>query len=224
MQVRPPSNQPGSTHPRARNITAYTLLCFGLAGLILGFTFGGFIGHIPAGQTAGAPSSVTTTPAIAQHSPVVTVSPTPENQFIGDPSIGSYSDTETADGTTSYTLSAQIVDKTQKPIQVTDATCKLWLTGDAGATDNALKDNNYAIPSQVNSLTTTFPSETQGALNFTAPSQQVQPCVANGKTNWTYTLAPGVAAGNYFLAVLADWKGIHYSWYFVQITVPKANN
>jgi hypothetical protein len=226
MQARPPNKQQVSTNQRAVTVATSTLLCFGLAGLIFGFAFGGFIGRSPGSSTASAKTPTASAPVISNHSPGVTATATPENVLIDTPSIGAgdYSTLETADGTTSYTFSAQILDKTtHQPIQATDVTCKLWLTDNNAATSDALKANNYAIPANVTNLNQAFPHETQGAFTFTS-STQVQACAANGKTTWTYTLSPTLKHGTYFLAVLADWKGKHYNWYLVQISVAKASN
>jgi len=226
MQTRPPGKQQGSTNQRAVTVATTTLLCFGLAGLIFGFAFGGFIGRSTGTSTASTKTPTASAPAISNHSPSVTPTATPENVLIDTPAIGAgdYTTQETADGATSYTFSAQILDKTtHQPIQATDVTCKLWLTDDNDATSDALKANNYALPANVANLNQAFPHETQGALQFTSGTQ-VQACAANSKTTWTYTLSTTVKHGTYFLAVLADWKGKHYNWYLVQIAVAKATS
>jgi hypothetical protein len=207
-------------------VTLLTLVCFSLAGLIAGFGLGGFVGHT-SGLAAGTGSPSIKTPQLTAHSPGIGSSPAPENIFLGEPLLrpGDYTSPEKADGATSYQLSAQIVNKnTNTPITASDVTCRLWLTDDAKAMATALSDNNYALPRTISSFNQPFPHEIAGALNFTAPSQQVQPCSANGKTSWTYTLSPNVQPGSYFLAVLADWKGVHYNWYMAAIKIPNGGN
>lgn len=226
MQAWPDTSNRGSTNRRFSKMTTYTLLCFALAGLLAGFAFGGFAGHKPGGSTGGSTTSKTNTPAITQQTPISSATQGPEDVPLGEPAIaqGDYTYQEMADGTTSYTLAAQVVNKnTNTPIQATDVTCRLWLTKDPNATAAALSANGYAIPKAVDALNQPFPNEEQGALTFTAPSQQVQPCAANGKTTWTYTVSPTVHHDTYYLAVLADWKGKHYNWYMVATNI-KANN
>lgn len=213
---------PGGRH--AGRIALYTLLCFSLAGLIAGFALGGFVGHARGGSTGNA--GATGTASTTGHSPTPSVTSVQENVLLGPPVIGAgdYTSPEKADGKTSYTFSAQIVNKADNtPITATDVTCRLWLTDDADATTAALSANNYALP-RSNSFSQPFPHEIANALDFTPSSQQTQPCAANGKTHWTYALAPTVHHGRYFLAVLADWKGIHYNWYIVEIIVSKGGS
>lgn len=206
----------------ARNIMMYSILCFSVAGLIFGFVAGGFVGRSP--RTANTASK--TTLPIVHHTPTPTViaSPTPENVVLGNPLVTHISTTEKADGTTSYTFSAQAVSKdTKTPITVTDVTCKLWLTQDNTAEDAALATGNYAVLRTVADLSQPLPLETVGAMNFTAPSTSVQPCAANGNTTWTYTLSSTLTPGTYYIYVLSDWKGRHFPWYASQIQVVAAS-
>jgi hypothetical protein len=227
FNTQPENKQRASTRSRSGTITFYTLLCFALAGLIAGFAIGGFAGHLSRGLTANAGSPITSIPTLTGHGPNPSATATPENIFLGLPGVaaGDYSSAEKADGTTSYQFSAQIVNKADNtPITVTDAVCRLWLTDDSQGTAAGLMDNNYAIPRNPNSFNQPFPSEVNSALGFTSASPQTQPCTANGKTKWSYILSTAVPAGNYYLVVLADWKGIHYNWYMVAITVHNDNN
>ncbi len=205
------------TQPPARNIITTTILCFSLAGLIFGFAAGGFLGRSPHPIRSTTPKQS----PVVHHtpSPGVTVTPTVENVFLGDPVITHASSPEIADGTTNYTFSAQAVYKdTNKPINVPDVTCRLWLTADFNGTNAALSPNNYAILHNINGLSSPFPLETPNALNFTTGTQ-VQPCNANGSTTWAYTLTPTVAPGTYYMCVLSDWRGIHYKLYGRQIQI-----
>jgi hypothetical protein len=227
MQAWPGDNQRGSSSQRPAKIALYTILCFSLAGLIAGFALGGFTGRAPSAHSGGSGPAITRTPSIVAHSPNPSATRVPENVLLGVPLVGAgdYTGSEKADGTTTYTFSAQIVNKAgNTPITATDVTCRLWLTEDANAMAAALSNNNYALPRTPSSFDQPFPHETANALNFAPSSPQTQPCSAQGKTSWTYTLAPSLHHGTYFLAVLADWKGIHYNWAMVEISVSKGNN
>ncbi|MEO7019750.1 MAG: hypothetical protein ABI234_06330 [Ktedonobacteraceae bacterium] len=207
-----------SAYQPARKVMTYTILCFSLAGLIFGFAAGGFLGRGP--NTAQTPPK--STPSIVHHmpSPAITVTPTPENIFLDDSIITHIATSEKADSTTSYTFSAQPVYKgTNKPIDVTDVTCRLWLTKDLDGTYAAISANKYAILHSISGLTQPFPLETPAALVFTPTVLQVQPCSASGSTTWTYTLSPTVTPGTYYLFVLADWKGTHFNTSARQIQV-----
>lgn len=222
MQTGSNANRNSSSNQTLSRIAMYTLLCFALAGLIAGFAIGGFAEHNQGHSAANTKTSQINVPSVTPGTNSPTITPTPEDIQPGDPIIGAgdYSPSETADGSTSYTLSAQIVNKgTSTLIQTHDVTCRLWLTKDAKATQTALSANGYALPKAVNTFGQAFPSETQGALNFSGGSQQVQSCAANAKTTWTYTLAQTLDHGTYYLAVLADWQGKHYNWYLAQIKV-----
>lgn len=220
-------SQPEKHAARTRAVTFYTILCFALAGLIAGFAIGGFAQHLSLNSTAAPGSPSSSMPTLTGHSPARTMTPTPENIFLGQPVVaaGDFTSPQQADGTTSYQLTAQIVNKADKtPITVTDVTCRLWLTDDLQATMAGLSANNYTLPKTPSLFAQPFPSEVQGALNFSAPSSQTQPCAANGKTKWTYTLSNSVPPGTYYLAIMADWKGIHYNWYMVAISVRNGNS
>ena len=219
--------QRSSARSRAGTITFYTLLCFSLAGLIMGFAIGGFAAHLSRSSIASAGATTTSAPTLTGHGPNPVPTPTPENVFLGVPNVAAsdYTSSETADGTTNYHLSAQIITKTDNtPITTTDVVCRLWLTDDAQATTEGLSANNYTIPRNPTTFNQPFPQEVNGALNFASASQQTQSCAVNGKTNWTYTLANGVPHGPYYLVVMADWKGIHYNWYMLAITVNDGSN
>jgi hypothetical protein len=215
------TNAPGTqANQPARKIMTYTIMCFSLAGLIFGFAAGGFWGRAPHPTANTGPK---TTPPVAQHtpSPTVIATATPENILLANPNVTHISSTEKADGTTSYTFSAQALDKsTQKPITATDVTCRLWLTQNDTAADTALSANNFAILRNIDNLNQPLPLpiETPGALNFTPPNQ-VQPCNANGVTTWTYTISPSIPPGTYYIYVLTDWKGRHFPWWKSQIQI-----
>ena len=205
-----------NTPQPARKIMSYTILCFSLAGLIFGFAVGGFVGRGPQTPTSHQPPPIThRTP-----SSTVTASPTPENVQLDQPIIKHVSDPEKADGVTSYTLSAQAVYKgTLQPITVNDVVCRLWLTTDLAGTQAAYTANSFQLLRNIDGLNQPFPLETIGGLTFTSTSAQVQPCNSNGPTSWTYTVAPTVPPGTYYLFVLTDWKGRHFNTFARQITI-----
>jgi hypothetical protein len=136
---------------------------------------------------------------------------------------GDYTSQEKANGTTPYRLTARIVTKTGAPISTGDVTCRLWITDDTAATSAALSNQNYAIPRTPSLFDQPFPHEIAYALLFAPASQQTQPCASQGPTSWTYSLAPTLHRGRYFLVVLADWQGIHYNWSMVAISVAHSN-
>lgn len=215
-----------STRQHSGKITFYTLLCFSLAGLIFGFAIGGFAGRHATSMDLHAGSSSANTSSINGHTSNPSISQLPEDVFLGEPSIapGDYVYQEQADGTTSYTLAAQILNKNSNtPITASDVVCRLWLTDDPNATTTALNANNDQIPRTISSFNQPFPNEIAGALNFASASQQTHPCAANGKTTWTYTISPTVGHGTYYLAVLADWEGKHFNWYMISINITSKN-
>lgn len=214
-------------HHYLGKITTYALLCFALSGLIIGFAIGGFAGHRSTTTLVSSHTPEVRTPSIAQRiTTTATATPVPENILPANPIIGSddYTSPQKADGSTDYKLSASIMNKvTNKPVEVSTVTCRLWLTRDAQGTQQALSANNYALPKAINALDQPFPQEEAGAMEFHHSSKQVQPCSANKKTTWAYTLSPELRRGTYYLVVLADWKGKHYNWYMVQITITQEN-
>lgn len=227
MCTQPENSQCGTIHAHSGSITFYTLLCFALAGLITGFAIGGFAGHLSRGSAAGFGSPMSSAPMLTGHLPNPSATVGPEDILLGVPGIGAddYTSSERADGATEYRFSAQIINKADKtPITTTDVVCRFWLTDNLQAATNALSADNFALPRNPALFNQPFPQEVVDALNFAAPGQQTQPCAANGKTNWTYTLATSVPEGTYYLAVLADWKGIHYNWSMMAITISSGNS
>lgn len=212
---------PSSTNvsPHTRKIALITILLFALSGLISGFAVGAFV-RPKFGVTTNTGSA--TTPIVHKNQ---TSGPTgaPENVWLGEPQITDFTYIEKANGSTSYTLSTLVVDKSNQPIQASDVTCKLVLTKDGNAMNAALGEDNYAIPRAINTIQNPFPGEITGQLNFNAPSQQIQPCTPGGKTTWNYTISSSIEPGLYYLLVFADWKGKHYNWRWQAIRIRKAN-
>ncbi len=215
------SQHPNNLNPQTRKIAVVAILLFALSGLVSGFAVGAF-GHSKAKTGTGtAPTGSKTTP-ITQitHTPVSTT--TTEHVNLAEPVIklGDYSTFQIANGSTNYALSALIINKNQTPIQVSDVTCKLWLTKE-GDVNSILRADNYAIPRTIDTIQQPFPKEVVGTFNYIPPSQQIQPCAPTGKTTWSYTISQSVDPGTYSLVVLADWKGKSFNWRWVSIVIKK---
>ena len=215
------SHYPNNINQQTRKIAVVAILLFALSGLISGFAVGAF-GHSKAktGTGTGPTGSKTTPITQITHTPVSTT--TTEHVNLAEPVIkqGDYPYFQIANGSTSYTLSAQIINKNKTPIQASDVTCKLWLTKD-GDVNAILGADHYAIPRSIGTFQQPFPKEVVGAFNYIPPSQQTQPCAPTGKTTWNYTISQSVVPGTYNLVVLADWKGKSFQWSWVTIRINK---
>ena len=211
---------PTKLSSQTRKIAISTILLFALSGLISGFAVGAFVHPKPATDTTHNTGSGTV--PVVQITKTPATAATPENVNLDEPVISSGDITfkQTADGSTTYTFSALIIEKNQKPIQASDVTCKLWVTKSATDVNSILGANNYAIPRAFDNLQQPFPNEVN-ALNFISP-QQTQPCTPNGKTTWNYTISPSVDPGTYNFVVLADWQGKHYNWRWIEVQIKKA--
>lgn len=205
-----------SLNQQSPKVALIAILLFAFSGLISGFAVGAFVHH-KTGTTHNNNTGTGITP-IAQNTGTPVSTTAPEVVWLGEPKI-QYPDigTQRADGSTSYTLSTLIVDKSDHPIQASDVTCKLWLTKDGNATA-MLSANNYAVPKAIDAIQQPFQGEVVGGLTFST-TQQAQPCTPNGNTTWNYTISPSVDPGTYYLVVLADWKGKHYNWSWVIIKI-----
>lgn len=227
MHTQPDGRQHSLIRARIRAGTFYTLLYFSLAGLLTGFAIGGFAAHLSPRSTLHPSLLISSSPTVSGQHPSTPATTSLENVSISVSGImrGDYVGQERADGTTGYQLLVQIVNKRDRtPIISTDVLCRLWLTDDIQATNAALSADDYTLPKNPTLFGQPFPQELVGALNFTSASQQTQSCAPHGKTKWTYTLASSVLSGAYYLAVLADWKGVSYSWYMVGIKVSGPGN
>lgn len=216
---------PGGLSAQSRRIAIMAIVLFGLSGLISGFAVGAFI-HPKAANTTGTNNIGGATTPVSQTTKSSTTSTSTENVKVGLPILGSgdYTYTESANGATTYSLSALIVSEgTHTPIHATDVTCKLWLTHDGNITE-MLSANNYALVRDYTHLSQPFADEIPNSLAFAAPSTQTQTCAAGGKTKWSYTLSTSLQSGTYFLVVLADWKGKHFNWSWIQISVKKVGD
>jgi hypothetical protein len=212
MQAATRSSSSGLS-PRSRRIATFAVLLFGLSGLITGFAMGAFIRPKIPGITTN--NGIGITPPVSQSTKAAT-KVSHENVTVGEPVItdGDFTYQEVANGSTTYTFSALIVaDGATTPIRATDVTCKLWLTRDLDGTAHYLNANGYAVQKDINHIQQPFSHEALNTLNFASPARQTQPCKANGKTTWTYTLSTSAQPGTYYAFVLADWQGKHYNWY-----------
>jgi hypothetical protein len=219
------SQYPNNANQQTRKVALIAILLFALSGLISGFAVGAFVqprAHTGSGTGTGTTGS--RTKPIAHATPSQGTTAVSENVNLDDPLIkqGDYSYFQIANGSTSYTLSALILNKNKTPIQASDVSCRLWLTKD-GDVNSILGADHYAIPRSIGTFQQPFPKEAVGALNFIAPSQQVQFCAPNGKTTWTYTISPSIDPGTYYLVTLASWRGKSFSWYWLAIMIKKAN-
>jgi hypothetical protein len=215
------SQHPNPINQQTHKITVIAILLFALSGLISGFAVGAFTHSKPRGSGTTIHAGSGTTPVTQiTRTPVSTTGT--ENVNLDYPVIKSgvdYPYFQVANGSTSYTLSTLIINKSQNPIQVPDVTCKLWLTKN-GDVNSVLRADRYAIPRAIDNIQQPFPEEVAGAFNYLAATQQVQPCKPDGKkTSWSYTISPTVNPGTYYLVVLADWKGKSFDWSWVQIVI-----
>src|SRR5437867_663163 len=142
------SQYPNNINQQTRKIAVVAILLFALSGLISGFAVGAFVhpkAQTGTGTGTGATGSRTT--PIAHATPTQGTTAVVENVNLDDPVIkqGDYPYFQIANGSTSYTLSAQIINKNQTPIQAPNVTCRLWLTKD-GDVSSILSADNYAIP------------------------------------------------------------------------------
>jgi hypothetical protein len=231
--AKPHTNNHGTTQVQSVMITAITL--FALSGLMVGFAVGAFT-HPRQTTQANKNNSMS--------APVIDRKPTPTKTTtvdiatvrIGCPILGanSYSAMQIPDGTTDYTVSTQIVDKSidnttpcgkGKNLAVPDLTCKIWLV--KKETDvSRLNENISKLPDDekqaVWNFQAPFPKEEQGALQVDNGSTTAIPCnQTGGLTVWHYKLSPTIDEGHYFLAVIANWHGTFSNWTWVPITVAK---
>ena len=128
-----------------------------------------------------------------------------------------------ADDNNTYTFSVQATDQSNgktvagNPIHEPGISCKLWLTKSrTDVSANMSPDQLKAV----DNLSQPFPKEEVNALDFFDPSTpQTQMCNAKGQANWNYKVTTSVEHGSYFLVVLTDWSGVHWSWSGSQSTL-----
>ncbi|GAC1304320.1 MAG: hypothetical protein NVSMB27_43490 [Ktedonobacteraceae bacterium] len=210
---------------QSRIIAFISILLFALAGLISGFAFGAFL-H--PGQQTQSPNQgqIATFPAADN---LKTQTPTSHAHHalpLGIPTIDHVSFTEVADGTTSYSLSAQAVDQSGqgKPVHASDITCKLWLVqqipdGGKLSISNQTLANVNALQGSITGTVEGQPLPEVSGLTFDSTTPQTHFCTAKGKGIWKYQVTSSVPAGVYDLVVLTDWSGVHYNWSWAQIMI-----
>lgn len=200
---------------QSRTIAIIAILLFALAGLISGFAVGAFVRPNQPHQAAN-PNQPINPPAQGKVGTPISTPTSTSPQLLGEPIINNVQYSESADGTTSYTFTAQAVDKQQQPIHNAGISCKMWLTRDGKVNNNMPANRLKAI----DMLAQPFPKEVANALNFNSTTPQVQQC-ATGQGNWNYNLSSSLESGTYYLVVLTDWSGVHYNWKWAQIIVKK---
>jgi hypothetical protein len=203
----------------------YTLIFFSLAGLLSGFAFGGFFHPHAGGQNGNLGAATTSTPLTVVSS-TATPTATPEVILpLNIPKFQPYPSTsESLSATTSYTVGIQVVNKQDQAVSANDITCKVWLVQQIPANqilsipDSTLKTVSD-LASPITGTINNQPVQEVAGLNFDPTTPQTALCNANGTMTWKYTLQPTLAAGTYDMVILADWKGVHYNWSWVNITV-----
>jgi hypothetical protein len=216
------SQHPNNLNQQTRKIAVVAILLFAFSGLISGFTVGAFVHpkvKTKTGTTHNTGSGITPITQVT-HPAIPTTTREHVNLDLPVINLGDYSTFEIANGSTNYTFSALILNKNNNPIQVSDVTCKLWLTKE-GDVNSILRVDNYAILRTIDTIQQPFPKEVVDAFNYIDPSQQIQPCAPTGKTTWTYTISQSVNPGTYNLVVLADWKGKSFNWSWVHVVIKK---
>lgn len=221
------SQNAGRVNSSARNLATYSLLFFALAGLIAGFAFGGF-SNARSNQRGNTNLAKTHTP-VAQTTTTVTPTPTPPpNIELGIPStIDLSASSLKADGTTSYSLSIQAIDKHRQAVHSPDIICKVWLVRQVPDKQTLSIDKNTlkAVNNLANPITGTInnqPAPEISGLAFDPTTPQMHLCDSNGQMTWKFTVTPAVPPGDYDLVILTDWKGIHFNWSWDHITIQKA--
>ncbi len=215
--VKPQTQPHGTSQVQYMIITAITL--FALSGLMVGFTVGAFTHPRPVQQTHKG----TTIPALTvSKSPTATKAPTVNiaQVKIGCPIPGNYQQTQISDGTTDYTFSAQIVDRSidptppcgkGNPLALPDLSCKMWLVKEQDDV-RKLADRINKLPADereaVWNLQMPFPKEDTKALQMDTGSTAATTCnPTGGPTTWHYKLSPDLDPGTYYIAILANSHG-----------------
>lgn len=198
---------------QSRAIAFIAIFLFALAGLVSGFSVGAFVRpSLPfSGKNTGSEASQPSTnqSQTATHTPR-TQHPIP----LGFPIIDQYQYIEHADGSTTYTFSVHAVDHSGQPVHSSGITCKIWLTQDNKVNRSITLDRLQAV----DTLSSPFPGEAQGVLNFASSTPQTQFC-NNGHGTWNYAIAPSTEHGLYYMVILMDWSGVHFNWSWLAIVI-----
>ena len=184
----------GSAHNlknQSRAIAVISIILFAIAGLLSGFAVSAFTR--PVQQQLANNTGTTLTPP--QQKPAHTPTPTSHTQqsfAMNPPTIQQAQYIEIANDSTTYTVTAQAVDKQGQPIYSQGITCKLWLTKDSNVNANMPASRLVSV----DTLAQPFPKE-EGVLKFAATTPQTQPCNSNGQGQWSYTISPSIKHGTY---------------------------
>lgn len=227
-----PPNMNTNNSVRAQTIIIAAIMVFAVSGLLLGFVAGAL--NRPKHQAASTPPPQgMTTPIASQHATPTQTQTVQQKVRLGCPVVN-WSDLPAelvADGTTTYTFTAQAMDKSinsttacgqGKPVQVDGITCRLWLSK---IPDSGNIDISQTILGDTNALSQqTIPGEVQGGLTFDPTTPETQPCNAQGQGTWKVKLSPSVDHGKYYIVVLTDWGGTYSNWSWNTYRVTKGNN
>ena len=220
----------GGAFTTKRKLITTVVLSFSLVGLIAGFAIGGLT--VPKSPTTAAITPVAKPTTVVQPTATPTPSPTPAPDIVlGLPEFTAQpASPESATGATTYTVTMQALDKQGKPVHSTDVISKLWLVQQIPAhhllkiDTKTLKNTNNIdnpITGTIDGHDNQSVPEVAGALSMVDPTAtpQTTHCDANGQATWKYTIAATVPPGKYDLVILADWKGVHFNWRWVDITI-----
>lgn len=221
MQTTSRPNAGKKIASQSRTVLVIGFCMFALAGLLTGFAVGAFIRFTPKEAATHVNQGITIPPRITgQNGATVTVTTvnTAHPIPLGYPVFKHFSQTEAADGATTYSVTIQAVDQAiskseGNPVRSGGITCKLWLTTNVNSDMPASRLGN------VSTLQNPFPQEASNVLVFAAGTPQTQNCNAQGQASWDYTVSPSAQKGMYYLVGLTDWQGVHYNWYLVEITI-----
>ena len=213
---------------QSRTIVFFAIFLFALAGLISGFSVGAFVR--PNLALPAFSSSQSVTRQTAGQSQTATHTPTTTHFVkLGWPVIPTYSVSEMADSSTTYTLIAYAVDQSidsahGNPVHASTITFKLWLvqripTGSTLMVDKQVLQKVAAIRNPITGTVqdTSYP-EIPG-LNFDAATQQTHLSNTKGKVVWKYQVSSSVAPGDYDLVILSDWDGKYFNWSWKNIEI-----
>ena len=214
--VTRPSSTSGLSS-QSRIIAVIAILLFAFSGLLSGFAVGTFIRSTPA--RTSTPNPVATT-VVHKSSPSPTPTPAQDPVKLGWPVVDQYESPEAADGNTRYMLSAYATDQSKgntfgNPIHTPAITCILWLTKEQKSPEKNLKP--------ISAVYNPMDGELIEKLHFDSTTPRVQTCDANGRATWEYTVDRSVRPGDYYLAVVTDWSGVHYNWSWIAVTITKEN-
>jgi len=200
---------------RSRTIAISAMILFALSGLISGMTVAAF--YPPKSSSLSSSNRGNPVPQKTKTpTPTTGINPVP----LGYPVIDTISSYEVADGATVYTLTAHAVDQVPdrahgKPIHAPGITCRLWLVDNKQSPDVPL-DRLTSVDTLQSSP---FPGEIPGLI-FDATTAQTQLC-NNGVGTWMYQVATSVSPGGYYMVVLTDWNGQHFTWSWMLVTIKK---